>query len=509
MIHRYNNAMSDTITKLYTAEQVRGIDYAAIHELDIAGYELMSRAGQAILDDAHFHFPFARHWLVMCGPGNNGGDGYVVARLAVKAGIRVTVCSLVDPEQLKGDAALAYADWKKADAQLTQWPLPEDMSFDLALDALLGTGIDREVGGEFRQAIAYLNGLECPRLAIDIPSGLNADTGRVMGCAVQAHNTVTFVGRKRGMYTADGPDHCGHITFDNLDIPHEASRECSESAGQLLSADFLLETIEPRLLNSHKGSFGHVLAVGGIQGMSGAVRLCGEAALRSGAGRVTLVTDPAHAGQINLCRPELMVRATGENEDLAVLLKGEYVIAVGPGIGGTAWSESLLQACLETQAALVVDADGLNLLAQQSKQKPFERSDWILTPHPAEAARLLGCDVSEIQQDRVLSALTIASRYHASVVLKGCGTVIADPAGKYAICPLGNPGMATAGSGDVLTGIIAALLGQGLTCFDAAQAGVLAHAIAGDFAAEDTSEMALIAGDIIDFLPDVWSLVGT
>ena len=508
MIHRYNKVMSDTTLKLYTAEQVRGVDYAAIHELDIAGYELMCRAGKAILDDAHFHYPFARHWLVMCGPGNNGGDGYVVARLAAKAGIRVTVCSLVDPEQLKGDAALAYADWQKADGQTTQWPLPEDAKIDLALDALLGTGIDREVGGEFRQAITFLNRLDCPKLAIDIPSGLNADTGCVMGCAVQAHNTVTFVGQKRGMYTADGPDHCGHITFDDLAIPSEASRECADSAGQLLSTDFLLETIKPRSLNSHKGNFGHVLAVGGIQGMSGAVRLCGEAALRSGAGRVTLVTDPAHAGLINLCRPELMVQVTGKIEDLPSLLNGDHVIAVGPGLGGTAWSESLLMACLETQAALVVDADGLNLLAQQSKQKPVERDNWILTPHPAEAARLLACSVPEIQRDRVLSAQTIASRYAASVVLKGCGTVIAEPSGRYAICPFGNPGMATAGSGDVLTGIIAALLGQGLSGFDAAKAGVLAHAKAGDLAVDETGEMALIAGDIIDFLPDVWSLAG-
>jgi hydroxyethylthiazole kinase-like uncharacterized protein yjeF len=500
--------MTDTSDKLYTAEQVRGIDYAAIHGLEIPGYELMCRAGKAVVDDAQLHFPFARRWLVMCGPGNNGGDGYVVARLAATAGVEVTVCSLVGPEQLKGDAAQACTDWQQEGGDIMPWPLSEEGSYDLALDALLGTGIDREVGGEFRHAIAYLNRLGCPRLAIDIPSGLNADSGCVMGCAVQAHNTVTFVGRKRGMYTADGPDHCGHITFDGLAIPAEAANESSAQAGQLLAPDFLVGVIRPRLRNSHKGSFGHLLAVGGTRGMSGAIRLCGEAALRSGAGRVTLATDPAHAGQINLSRPELMVKAIGGEDDLLPLLDGDHVIAVGPGLGDSDWSEALLDACLEADKPLVIDADGLNLLAGQAQDRAVERDGWILTPHPAEAARLLACTVAEIQQDRVHSAQMLAKRFGASVVLKGCGTVIADSSGEYAICPLGNPGMATAGSGDVLTGIVAALLCQGLSCFDAAKAGVLAHAMAGDLAAEEIGEMALIAGDITEFLPDVWRLSG-
>ncbi len=508
MIHRYNDVMTDTGYKLYTAEQVRGIDYAAINEFGIAGYKLMCRAGKAVVDDAHDHFPFARHWLVLCGPGNNGGDGYVVARLAAKAGIRVTVCSLTDPEQLKGDAALAYADWQSIDGEVQEWPLPDGAPYDLALDALLGTGIDREVGGKFQQAIAYLNQLDCPKIAIDIPSGLNADTGCVMGCAVKAHNTVTFVGRKRGMYTADGPDYCGHIRFDDLSVPAGSDHQYASTAGTLLTTDFLAEVLKPRSRNSHKGSFGHVLAVGGIKGMSGAIRLCGEAALRSGAGRVTLATDPAHADLVNLGRPELMVKAVGDASELQSLLSGDYVLAVGPGLGATAWSESLLKTCLETQNAMVVDADGLNLLARLSQESQVNRENWILTPHPAEAARLLGCKVSDIQQDRVLAATTLAERFGATVVLKGCGTIVANPSGEYAICPLGNPGMATAGSGDVLTGIIAALLGQGLSCFDAAKAGVLAHARAGDLAAEKTGEMALIAGDIINRLQRVWRSAG-
>lgn len=500
--------MSDTSYKLYTAAQVRGIDYSAIHELGIAGYELMCRAGRAVVDVAGEYFPGARRWLIMCGPGNNGGDGYVAARLAANAGIDITVCSMVDPRQLKGDAARAYSDWQAQGGEVLLWPMPENGSYDLALDALLGTGIDRAVGGEYRIAIAYLNQLDCPRLAIDIPSGLNADTGRPMGCAVRARNTVTFVGRKRGMYTADGPDYCGVISFDDLAIPEEATLKSASGSGTLLTPDFFTGILKPRPRNSHKGNFGHILAVGGIRGMSGAIRLCGEAALRSGAGRVTLATDPFHAGFVNLGRPELMVRSIEGEAALQSVLNNDFVVAVGPGLGATDWSSSLLRACLDSAAPLVVDADGLNLLVQQLQQGPVSRDRWILTPHPAEAARLLACEVEEIQRDRVQSAIAIAQSLGACVVLKGCGTVVADTSGEYAICPAGNPGMATAGSGDVLTGVIAALLGQGLSCYDAARAGVLAHADAGDRAVASLGEMAVIAGDIIDHLPEVWTAAG-
>ena len=499
--------MSDASCKLYTAEQVRGIDYSAIHEFDIAGYDLMSRAGRAVVDVALTTYPDTRRWLIMCGPGNNGGDGYVVARLAVEAGIDVTVCSMIDPRELKGDAAQAYSDWQFSGGEVQTWPMPRNNAFDLALDALLGTGIDRKVGGEFEKAIEFLNRLDCPKLAIDIPSGLNADTGCPMGCAVYALRTVTFVGQKRGMYTSDGPDYCGVIHFDDLAIPADAAKDQS-AAGTLLTSNILADVIKHRLLNSHKGKFGHVLAVGGTRGMAGAIRLCGEAALRSGAGRVTLATDPVHAGMVNLGRPELMVRQVESKTDLEPMLENDFVVAVGPGLGTSDWSSSLLKACLDSDASLVVDADGLNLLASQSRQDPLRRKNWILTPHPAEAARLMACSVAEIQSDRVNSAIAIARKYAASVVLKGCGTVVADPSGKYAICPSGNPGMATAGSGDVLTGIIVALLGQGLSCYEAACCGVLAHALAGDHAAITLGEMGLIAGDISKALPAVWNSVG-
>ncbi len=496
--------MPDFDDKLYTAQQVREQDYSAIHEFDIAGYTLMKRAGQAIVNAGRERFPAAGHWLVMCGPGNNGGDGYVAAKLAVEAGVEVSVCSLVAAARLKGDAALALADWQAAGGTILPWPLPDGVKIDLALDALLGTGIDREVSGQYRQAIEFLNGLDCATLAVDIPSGLNADSGCVMGCAVRAQSTVTFVGRKRGMYTADGADYCGDIIFDDLSIPPACAAGIT-APGTLAAAGFLNGRLPARKRNSHKGSYAQVLAVGGIAGMSGAIRLCGEAALRSGAGRVTLATDPLHAALVNVGRPELLVRAIDGRGDLLPLLGAEQILAVGPGLGCSAWSSSLFEACLAADGPLVLDADGLNLLAQQGTS--VARKNWILTPHPAEAARLLACKTAAVQRDRVSAAQAIASRYGACVVLKGCGTVIASPGGAYAICPLGNPGMATAGSGDVLTGIIAALLGQGLSCREAAIAGVVAHAQAGDFAAQVVGETALLAADIIEQLPRVWLAV--
>ncbi len=497
--------MPELIDKLYTAQQVREQDYSAIHEFNIAGYELMKRAGRAILEDTRARYPDAGHWLVMCGPGNNGGDGYVLASMAAAEGIKISLCSLVDTARLQGDAALALADWQAAGGKVLSWPLPGDVTFDLAVDALLGTGIDREVSGAYRHAIDFLNLLDCPKVAVDIPSGLNADTGCVMGCAVRADASVTFVGRKRGMYTADGPDYCGNISFNDLSIPAQCAAGISGS-GILATLDFLRPRLPVRQRNSHKGSYGHVLGVGGMEGMGGAIRLCGEAALRSGAGRVTLATDPAHAAMLNIGRPELMVRPVAATNDLVPLLGDDIVLALGPGLGRGEWSEALFEICLDTRVPLVVDADGLNLLAVQSATA--SRDNWILTPHPAEAARLLGSSTAEIQQDRVTAAKAIASRYRACVVLKGCGTVVAGAAGGYAICPLGNPGMATAGSGDVLTGIIAALLGQGLSCWEAAVAGVVAHAQAGDRAAQTVGEMALVATDMITQLPRVWAAAG-
>lgn len=461
----------------------------------------MERAGQAVFAAARIFAPEARCWLVACGAGNNGGDGYVIARLAAEAGMDVEVLALKDPDGLSGDAAIAAGAWQSAGGAMRAWSADlEPAAPDLVVDALLGTGLDREVGGDYAAAIRWINRLSCPRIAVDIPSGLNADTGRVMGVAVQAQLTVSLIGLKRGLFTADGPDCAGRVSFAGLEVPIQVY-DAVENSGELIHEQIIKDRLKPRRRNAHKGDFGHVLIIGGIAGMSGAPRLAGAAALRSGAGLVSIATDPLHAHHMNTGLPELMAHACDSAQALEPLLERASVLAVGPGLGMRRWSRELLEACLESSLPAVLDADALNLLARQQAAQPA--GGWILTPHPAEAARLLGTETQAVQSDRVGCALQIAERYGSVVVLKGCGTVVANPQGLYAICPLGNPGMATAGSGDVLTGVIAGLLAQGLDPWTAARTGVATHAVAGDHAAARLGERSLLAGDITDQLHTV------
>ena len=490
---------------MYTAEQVRRLDKCAIEGHGIPGIDLMERAGRCVFEAARQAFPDSESHLVLCGGGNNGGDGYIVARLALEAGIDVDVCALKDPAGLQGDAALAAERWKAAGGSLIGWPVSDLGRYDIIFDALLGTGLDREPAGAYAEAIEAANRAESFVIAVDIPSGLNADSGAVMGSAIVADITATFIGSKRGLFTADGPDYVGDVLFDDLETPSSV-RDSEPNSGILIQEEIILECLPPRLLNSHKGSYGWVLAVGSDTGMSGAVRLCGEAALRSGAGKVTIATRPEHAALVNLGCPELMVRGVDGKAALDPLLSQVDVVVAGTGLGDTDWSAKLLDACLEAARPTVLDADALNLLAERyssSTRSPLPGGPWIMTPHPAEAGRLLASSARAVQQDRVGAALRLARNYSAIVVLKGCGSVIADPTGRYAICPLGNPGMATAGTGDVLSGVIGAMLGQGLGAWEAALTGVVAHASAGDLAAEQMGQRGLIASDITAFLPAV------
>ena len=473
----------------------------------------MERAGGALFEAARRAWPEASRWLVFCGAGNNGGDGYIVARRAREAGLAVTLCALREPGALTGDAATAAARWSAAGGEVCSWPLPEGpesvATFDLVVDALLGTGLDREPAGAYGEVIDAVNRAAHDAgtkvAAVDIPSGLQADTGVALGRTVHAGLTVTFIGNKRGLYTADGQDHAGEVHFSDLETP-DSVRDSEPNSGILIQEEIIAELLPERRRNSHKGSYGWLLGVGSDRGMSGALRLCGEAALRSGAGKVTLVTRPEHAALLNVGCPELMVRGTDGGASLAELLESVDALVTGTGLGRSGWSRELLAACLAAPAPMVLDADGLNLLAQMdtdAEAAEWPRGRWILTPHPAEAGRLLDCTVGEVQADRVAAAQRIAAGYDAVVVLKGCGTVVAGPDGGYAICPLGNPGMATAGSGDVLSGVIAAMLAQGLDCRAAAMAGVVAHAAAGDRAAAAVGERGMLASDITRQLPAV------
>ena len=428
-----------------------------------------------------------------------------MARLGIEAGLEVSVCPLKDPHSLHGDAATAAERWRQAGGSTLNWPLENPDRYDLIFDAMLGTGLDREPAGVYGEAVDFINGSGLPVVAVDIPSGLHADTGVALGRATRADLTATFIGSKRGLFTADGPDHAGEVRYYDLETP-QTVRDSESDSGILIQENIILENLPPRRRNSHKGDFGWLLGVGSDLGMSGAIRLCGEAALRSGAGKVTLATRPEHASLVNLNCPELMVRAMPDGDTLKPLLPEVDVVVTGTGLGQSEWSESIFSACMQAPVPVVLDADGLNLLARSFADFQADSpvlNNWILTPHPAEAGRLLGSSAREVQLDRVGAALELASKYSAIAVLKGCGTVIAEPGGRYAICPLGNPGMATAGSGDVLAGVIGAMLAQGLDTWNAALTGVVAHAAAGDLAAELAGERGMMASDITDCLPAV------
>ena len=485
--------MSSLPHKLYRAADVRQLDRIAIEAFAIPGFDLMTRAGEAAFAALQVRWPDARRIVVVCGAGNNGGDGFVVARLARAQGLDVSVMT-TSLESLKGDAKLAYESMIAAgvESQAITSELLADA--DVIVDALLGTGLDREVEGALRDAIVEMNGSTAPVFAIDIPSGLNADSGAVMGEAINAAATISFIGLKQGMLTGDGPARCGEILFDDLDIPLAAYDKVA-AAAERIKYDDLSALLPPRVRTTHKGDCGHVLVIGGAPGMSGAVRLAGEAALRCGAGLVTIATAVEHAAMINHARPELMVHGVNGANELRPLMKKAGVIAIGPGLGRSRWGMAMLDAALSGDVPLVVDADALNLLAVE----PHLRDDWILTPHPGEAARLLNISTTEVQAERFSTIDKLQCMYGGVVVLKGSGTLVLDQDGATSLCDSGNPGMASGGMGDVLTGVVAALIAQGLELAVAARLGVCLHASAADRASV-AGERGLLASDLMPHL---------
>ncbi|MDX1569230.1 MAG: NAD(P)H-hydrate dehydratase [Xanthomonadales bacterium] len=479
--------------RLYTASQTRDLDRTAIETFEVPGYTLMTRAGEICYRVLRGRWPEAAVLRIVCGAGNNAGDGYVIGRLALEDGKRVDLVHLVDPEKLKGDAAQAWKDYRDAGGEAQPWSA-DDFEADLVVDAILGTGLDRPPEGDFGEAVEAINASGLPVLAVDIPTGVHADTGRVLGCAVRATTTVTFIGRKRGLYTGEGVDYTGDVVFDGLKVPDAVYDEVPAQA-RLIGKPLIGEHLGARRPpNAHKGNFGAIAIFGGHPGMPGAVRMAGEAALRSGAGLVKVATHPDHAGAIPLACAALMSEAVADAPAVKRIRDWSDVLALGPGLGQGDWSRDVFEAALDGTQPVVLDADALNLLARD----PRQRENWILTPHPGEAARLLDCSVGEIQADRFEAAQTLAERYGGVCILKGAGTVIADHRG-WSVCRLGNPGMATAGMGDVLTGVTAAMLGQGFDLMTAAELAVCVHAHAGDLAAR-AGQRGMLATDLLAVL---------
>jgi len=475
---------------LYRAEQIRAMDRYAIDQLGIPGIELMRRAGMAAFAALRTHWPAVRTLSVVCGSGNNGGDGYVMAHRALEEGLDVRVYAVAPLSTLRGDALLACQDYQAAGGTIIEFVPAAFEGAEVVVDALLGTGLDREVLGLYAEVIRAINRFDGGVIALDIPSGLHADSGCVMGVAVRAAVTVTFIGLKQGLFTGEGLEHCGEVVFDDLDTP-AAVHHCVAPTALLMPR--WQRGLPRRICSAHKGHFGHVLVVGGEAGFSGAARLAAEAAARVGAGLVSIATRSGHATLMNLARPELMCHGVETPAELHPLLVRASVVAMGPGLGQSAWAGMLFAEVLASGRPLVVDADALNLLARN----PMRRNDWILTPHPGEAARLLQTTSTAIQRDRFAAITALVERFGGTVVLKGSGTLVLSEAGlPPAVCPLGNPGMASGGMGDVLTGVIAGLLAQGLQPAEAAATGARLHGAAGDLAATD-GERGLLAADLM------------
>lgn len=476
---------------LYRAAQVRELDRLAIEDYGIPGAVLMERAGTAVYRLLRQRWPGVRDLAVVCGAGNNGGDGYVVARLARLEGLGVRVLQVGDPARLQGDALLMAERYRAADGTLADtMALPKETG--LILDALFGTGLERPVTGPWADVVAQINAHPAPVLAIDIPSGLHADTGTILGVAVRAAATLSFIGLKPGLFTGSGPDCCGEVLFDALGVPAALFARALPAARRI---DWARQRhlLAPRRRSAHKGEFGHVLVIGGAPGFAGATRLAGEAAARTGAGLVSLATHPAHAATLGLARPELMCHGVQQPGDLYPLLNRATVLAVGPGLGQSDWGQGLYTAAMASGLSAVVDADALNILARA----PQHQEHWVLTPHPGEAARLLDITGPELLGDRFAAAQQIQARYGGVVVLKGAGTLVQAGGGRSpALCSEGNPGMASGGMGDVLTGIIAGLLAQGFDLEDAATTGVCLHGAAADKAACAGGERGLLASDL-------------
>jgi len=475
---------------LYRAEQIRAI------ELQHGTDGLMEQAGLAVADLAYELVKESRaDILILAGPGNNGGDALVAARHLKSHFYHTHVVFTGDAAKLPPDALAAYNAWLACGGQVSS-EIPPGLEFGVVIDGLFGIGLTRELDARYVQLIDAINALPTIRLAIDIPSGLSADTGHVLGAAIAAEHTITFIARKPGLYTLDGPDHAGQIHVETLGITPPTVIPC----GWLL--DSPPAKLAPRKRNSHKGSFGSVAVLGGNTGMLGAALLAGRAALLAGSGRVYCHFLAADAPLIDPNFPELMLRHGGlvaengaENMDC---------IIVGPGMGRSAQAAGQLKAVLQTSSPLVLDADALHLLAADPALSTLlkQRGNAVLTPHPGEAAALLSCDTTQIQSDRIASAQHIANRYHATVVLKGAGSIIATPEGsseksRWYVNASGNPGLSAAGMGDVLTGIIAALIVQGLSVEQATLLGVYLHGSAADsLVADGVGPIGLKASEI-------------
>ena len=478
---------------LYPAQQIKNHEGQAAELAGGSLYGLMKRAGEACYQVFKTHFPDVQRVLVLTGKGNNGGDGYVFAALAKDSGISVQLCQIGDAAGLTGDAARARDAWLVEQGGINAIKQADFAAADVIVDALLGTGLSGPVRGEYADLIAKINQSAKSVLSVDIPSGLNADTGAVGNVAVKAAATITFVGLKPGLFTGCAAENCGQLYFSGLGITEQFATLAASTASRI-SYRQLSGLLAPRSRISHKGSFGRTLLLGGNIGMPGAARLAGEAALRSGSGLVKVLVRQENQFVVIAGRPELMLADFDLKKVNNTLYNWATNLVIGPGLGTDDWAKTLFAGVLASELPTVVDADCLNLLAAN----PTCKDNWILTPHPGEAARLLGCSTGQIEEDRFAAVRELQCRFGGVVILKGAGTLICDGKQVY-VANVGNPGMASGGMGDVLSGIIGGLLAQGLNLLQAAMLAVCIHGLAADLAAEE-DERGLLASDLFPYI---------
>lgn len=508
--------------KLVTAEQMRRLDETAINDYGIPGIVLMENAGRGTVEImAGKYGDFAGRMVsIFVGPGNNGGDGLVIARHLYQRGGVPVVFALADPETFKGDAAVNYDIVRKL--PIPVHTLKSNDDFELAdehlaeswivVDALFGTGLQREVGGLFAEAIERINRFEGPTIAVDIPSGLNSDSGQPLGACVKADLTVTFGLAKPGQFAFPGAGYAGEVEVVDIGIPPDAVY-ASEIRLELLEHAVVGPWMPERRPADHKGTYGHLLVIAGSPGKTGAALLCAEGGLRSGAGLVSLCAPSAINQIFETALPEAMtIPLPGSTDGLftiddyeAILsaMANKEALVIGPGLGtAPATADLVLKLYREASIPMVVDADALNILALQGAEIKNPPALRVLTPHPGEMARLTGRSTAEVQGDRLHAAVTFSRENNVTVLLKGAGTVIAAPDRWTAINPTGNPSMATGGMGDVLAGLIGGLLTQGLLPWQAACLAAFAHGLAADRLAADLGiTMGLTASEVAAELP--------
>ena len=496
----------DPAKLLYQANEVRALDRHIIEGFSIPGIELMERAARFSLNSLLERWPNTQSITVLCGTGNNGGDGYILAALACQKNLTVTLVAVGSPSKLRGDALSAYK--MALDAGLTVKSLSDQKQsgqdfagfqdeHTVIVDAMLGTGINKEVEGDYATAILLCNDSQAPILAIDIPSGLSSDTGQPLGPTIEAELTCTFIGKKIGLMTGQGRSYTGELKFHSLGAPARAYEEVKASA-DILSLSALSKKITARPLHAHKGRYGHVLLIGGNKGYGGAISLAAQACARMGAGLTSVATHPDHIYSLLSRCPEVMTKGVTHANQLASLLDAASVIVIGPGLGRDAWAEQMLYHAIQTDKPMILDADALNLIASKPQWLTNNFAPRIFTPHPGEAARLLACSTDGAESDRLSTLHQLNKKFGCHIVLKGSGTLICDSDGNTSLCPYGNPGMASGGMGDVLSGILGALWAQ--TELDknfATRLAVSLHAKAADIAAQTKGERGLLASDLI------------